>query len=237
MTRYTFPLIAALGAVIGAGAVWSYDRFASPGGPDQARIERVVHDYVLNHPEIIPQAMQKLQDQQSGQAVAANRQDIETPFGSAWAGNPKGDVTLVEYFDYNCGYCRASLPMIADLIKRDPKLRVVYRDLPILSDESRVAARASLLAAQQGKFQAFHDALYAGGPVSDASIQAAATKAGVSLSGLQSPVITAGIAKNMQTAVKLGMNGTPSWVVGDRILSGALPIEEIEKAIAAARAR
>ena len=237
MTRYTFPLIAALGAVIGAGAVWSYDRFASPGGPDQARIERVVHDYVLNHPEIIPQAMQKLQDQQSGQAVAANRQDIETPFGSAWAGNPKGDVTLVEYFDYNCGYCRASLPMIADLIKRDPKLRVVYRDLPILSDESRVAARASLLAAQQGKFQAFHDALYAGGPVSDVSIQAAATKAGVSLSGLQSPVITAEIAKNMQTAVKLGMNGTPSWVVGDRILSGALPIEEIEKAIAAARAR
>ena len=237
MTRYTLPLIAGLGAVIGAGAVWSYDRFASPGGPDQARIERVVHDYVLNHPEIIPQAMQKLQDQQSGQAVAANRQDIETPFGSAWAGNPKGDVTLVEYFDYNCGYCRASLPMIADLIKRDPKLRVVYRDLPILSDESRVAARASLLAAQQGKFQAFHDALYAGGPVSDASIQAAATKAGVSLSGLQSPVITAEIAKNMQTAVKLGMNGTPSWVVGDRILSGALPIEEIEKAIAAARAR
>lgn len=237
MTRYTFPLIAALGAVIGAGAVWSYDRFAAPGGPDQARIERVVHDYVLSHPEIIPQAMQKLQDQQSGQAVAANRRDIETPFGSAWAGNPKGDVTLVEYFDYNCGYCRASLPMIADLIKRDPKLRVVYRDLPILSDESRVAARASLLAAQQGKFQAFHDALYAGGPVSDASIQAAATKAGVSLSGLQSPVITAEIAKNMQTAVKLGMNGTPSWVVGDRILSGALPIEEIEKAIAAARAR
>jgi protein-disulfide isomerase len=127
--------------------------------------------------------------------------------------------------------------MIAALIKRDPKLRVVYRDLPILSDESRVAARASLLAAQQGKFQAFHDALYAGGPVSDASIQAAAAKAGVSLSGLQSPVITAEIAKNMQTAVKLGMNGTPSWVVGDRILSGALPIEEIEKAIQAARAR
>lgn len=237
MSRYTLPLIAALGAVIGAGAVWSYDRFAAPNGPDQARIERIVHDYVLSHPEILPQAMQKLQEQQSGQAVAANRQDIETPFASAWAGNPKGDVTLVEYFDYNCGYCRASLPMIADLLKRDPNLRVVYRDLPILSDESRVAARASLVAAQQGKFQAFHDALYAGGPVSDASIQAAAAKTGVSLSSLQSPVITAEIAKNMQTAVKLGMNGTPSWVVGDRILSGALPIEEIEKAIAAARAR
>ena len=235
MSRYTLPLIAALGAVIGAGAVWSYDRFAAPNGPDQARIERIVHDYVLSHPEILPQAMQKLQEQQSGQAVAANRQDIETPFASAWAGNPKGDVTLVEYFDYNCGYCRASLPMIADLIKRDPKLRVVYRDLPILSDESRIAARASLAAAQQGKFQRFHDALYAGGPVSDASIKAAAARSGVSLAAIDVATVDAEIAKNMQTAAKLGMNGTPSWVVGDRILSGALPIEEIEKAIAAAR--
>ncbi len=235
MRRYTSPLIAGLGAVIGAGAVWSYDRFASPHGPDQARIERVVHDYVLAHPEIIPQAMQKLQDQQSGQAVAANRDAITTPFGSAWAGNPKGDVTLVEYFDYNCGYCRASLPLIADLIKRDPKLRVVYRDLPILSDDSRLAARASLAAAQQGKFQGFHDALYAGGPVSQASIQAAAAKTGVSLAAIDVGAVDAEIAKNMQTAAKLGMNGTPSWVVGDRILSGALPIEEIEKAIAAAR--
>ena len=235
MKRYTLPLIALLGAIIGAGAVWSYDRFATPGGADQARIERVVHDYVLAHPEIIPQAMQKLQESQSGQAVAANRDAITVPFGSAWAGNPKGDVTLVEYFDYNCGYCRASLPMIADLIKRDPKLRVVYRDLPILSDESRIAARASLAAAQQGKFQGFHDALYAGGPVSEASIKAAAAKTGVSLAAIDVAAVDAEIAKNMQTAGKLGMNGTPSWVVGDRILSGALPIEEIEKAIATAR--
>ena len=235
MKRYTLPLIAGLGAVIGAGAVFSYDRVAAPGAADRARIERVVHDYVLAHPEIIPQAMQKLQDQQSGQAVAANRDAITTPFGSAWAGNPKGDVTLVEYFDYNCGYCRASLPMIADLIKRDPKLRIVYRDLPILSDESRIAARASLAAAQQGKFQGFHDALYAGGPVSEASIRAAAAKSGVSLAAIDVPVVDAEIAKNMQTAAKLGMNGTPSWVVGDRILSGALPIEEFEKAIATAR--
>jgi protein-disulfide isomerase len=123
----------------------------------------------------------------------------------------------------------------ADLIKRDPKLRVVYRDLPILSDESRLAARASLAAAQQGKFLGFHDALYAGGPVSNASIAAAAAKAGVALAGIDTASVDAEIARNMQTAAKLGMNGTPSWVVGNRVLSGALPIEEIEKAIAAAR--
>jgi protein-disulfide isomerase len=235
MTRYTLPLVAALGGLIGAGAVWSYDRFAAPGGAGQAQIERVVHDYVLGHPEIIPQAIQKLQDRQSGELVAANSDAIVKPFGSAWAGNPQGDVTLVEYFDYNCGYCRASLPLIADLIKRDPKLRVVYRDLPILSDESRLAARVSLAAAQQGKFLGFHDALYAGGPVSNASIAAAAAKAGVALAGIDTASVDAEIARNMQTAAKLGMNGTPSWVVGNRVLSGALPIEEIEKAIAAAR--
>lgn len=237
MSRLILPLIAVLGAVIGAGAVWSYDRFAAPQGIERARVERIVHDYVLAHPEILPQAMQKLQEQQSGQAIAAVRDAVETPFGSAWAGNPRGDVTLVEYFDYNCGYCRASLPMIADLLKRDPNLRIVYRDLPILSDESRVAARASLAAAQQGKFQRFHDALYAGGPVSDASIAAAAAQAGVSLAAVGSDAITGEIARNMQTAARLGMNGTPSWVVGDRVLSGALPVEEIEKAIAAARGR
>ncbi|MGU3315627.1 DsbA family protein [Sphingomonas sp. M6A6_1c] len=237
MSRYTLPLTALLGGLIGAGAVWSSERFTSPGGADQARIERVVHDYVLAHPEIIPQAMQVLQERQSGETVAANRDAILTPFGSAWAGNPKGDVTLVEYFDYNCGYCRASLPMIADLLKRDPNLRIVYRDLPILSDESRVAARASLAAAQQGKFLGFHDALYAGGPVSDASIKGAAAKAGVTLAALDTGTIDTEIAKNMATAAKLDMNGTPSWVVGNRVLSGALPVEELEKAIAAARGK
>ncbi|NYD90592.1 DsbA family protein [Sphingomonas melonis] len=237
MSRFTLPLTALLGGLIGAGLVWSAEHVVSPGGTDQARIERVVHDYVLAHPEIIPQAMQALQERQSGETVAANRDAIVTPFGSAWAGNPKGDVTLVEYFDYNCGYCRASLPMIADLLKRDPNLRIVYRDLPILSDESRVAARASLAAAQQGKFLGFHDALYAGGPVSDASIKAAAAKAGVTLAALDTNTIDAEIAKNMQTAAKLGMNGTPSWVVGNRVLSGALPVEELEKAIAAARGK
>ena len=235
-----------LGVILGAVGLLSVQAFAPPrvDVADRARIESVVRDYILAHPEILPEAMQKLQDRETADrgnraamAAVQNRKAIETPFGSAWAGNPAADVTLVEYFDYNCGYCRASLPAVAALLKSDRKVRIVYREFPILAQSSVDAAKMSLAAANQGKFQAFHDALYAGGPVSDVSIQAAATKAGVSLSGLQSPVVTAEIAKNMQTAVKLGMNGTPSWVVGDRILSGALPIEEIEKAIAAARAR
>jgi protein-disulfide isomerase len=229
------PLVALLGAAVGAATIWGLDRYAAPGGADRVRIERVVHDYVLANPEIIPQAMQALQDRESGKLVAANRAAITTPFGSAWAGNPDGDVTVVEYFDYNCGYCRASLPMVADLLKRDPNIRIVYRDLPILTESSRTAARASLTAAQQGKFQAFHDALYAAGPVSDATIGTAARKAG--LAPTAPAPIDAEIARNLETAAKLGVTGTPSWVIGDRVLSGALPVDELEKAIAAARAR
>ena len=236
MSRWTMPIVALLGAVIGAGAIWSLDRYAAPGGADRVRIERVVHDYVLANPEIIPQAMQRLQDRESGKLVAANRAAITTPFGSAWAGNPDGDITVVEYFDYNCGYCRASLPLVADLLKRDAGIRIVYRDMPILTESSRAAARASLAAAQQGKFRAFHDALYAAGPVSDATI--AATKARVGIATPADPAsLDAEIARNLETASKLGMTGTPSWVIGDRVLSGALPVEELEKAIAAARGR
>jgi protein-disulfide isomerase len=227
MNRWLYPLMALAGGLVGAGAVAALDR---PG--DEVR------DYLLAHPEVIPEAMQKLQEREAGRSVSANRAAITTPFGSAFAGNPKGDVTLVEYYDYNCGYCRASLPAIRQLIAEDPKLRVVFRELPILAESSRSAARISLVAAAQGKFNAFHDALYAGGRVSDASIAAAAKTAGVDTGRLAAlaPRIDAEIARNMETAARLGVTGTPSWVVGDRVLSGALPVEELKRAIAAARA-
>ena len=239
MTRWLLPVVGLAGAVLGGAAVVAYDR-TSPtalGAADTARVERVVRDYVLAHPELIPQAMQRLQDRESAKAVAAAGTDIARPFGSAWSGNPRGDVSLVEYFDYNCGYCRASLPLLKQLTDRDPKLRIVYRELPILAESSRAAARASLLAAAQGKFGAFHDALYAGGPVSDATIAAAATRAGVDLAqaGAFRAKADAEITRNLKTAGQLGLSGTPSWVVGDQLLAGALPIEQIEAAIKAAR--
>jgi protein-disulfide isomerase len=235
VSRYILPAIALAGALIGAAAVFGYDRVVAPGGADRARIERVVHDYVLAHPEIIPEAMRRLQDRENGAAVAANRADIVQPFGNAWAGNPKGDVTVVEYFDYNCGYCRASLPVIDQLLKDDRNVRIVYRDFPILAPSSREAARASLAAAEQGKYRAFHDALYAAGPVSSQSIAAAAAKTGVDTAHVHDAAINAELAKNMETAQKLGLTGTPSWVIGNRVLSGAMPLDELKRAIATAR--
>lgn len=227
-----------LALLIGAGAMWGVDRLTPVG--DRAQIESVVHDYVLAHPEIIPQAMQKLQDQQVGALVAANRGAIVDPVGSAWAGNPKGDITLVEYFDYDCGYCRASLPMLAELVKDDPNLRIVFRDYPVLTEESGTAARWSVAAAKAGKFEAFHQALYARGPVSDATIVAAAKASGLDPAKLRTaaadPSVDQEIAKNLTIGRELGMSGTPSWVIGDRVISGAQSIDRMKQLIADARA-
>ncbi len=238
MSRLQLLLLVLLGAVFGAGGMWLAER-AAPGdlsGADQARIERVVRDYVLANPELIPQAMQRLQERESGQAIAADRSRIETPYAGAVMGNPNGDVTLVEFFDYNCGYCRASLPVIEQLVKADPKLRVVFRELPILAEESRDAARASLAAAAQGKFLPFHNALYAAGPVSAQSIAAAARTAGVDLTRIPEDADTE-IAGNIGLANKLGISGTPAWVIGNRVLSGALPLDRLQEAVAAARGK
>ncbi|WP_443024442.1 DsbA family protein [Sphingomonas sp. Leaf357] len=227
--------------LLGAGGMWVAER-AAPGslsGVDQARVEGVVRDYVLAHPEIIPEAMDRLKRRDAAKLIAANRKAILEPFGDAWAGNPDGDVTLVEYFDYNCGFCRSSLPTIAELIRRDPKVRVVFREFPILAPESAAAAKLSLAAADQGKFKAFHDALYAAGPVSEATLAAAAKAAGVDMAkaAAMAPRAETEIATNTAVAQQLGMTGTPSWVIGDKVVSAALPLEELEKAVREARER
>ncbi|WP_085811018.1 DsbA family protein [Sphingomonas sp. TZW2008] len=238
MSRIALLGLVLLGALFGAAGVWIAER-AAPGdlGPaDRTRVERIVRDYVLANPELIPQAMQKLQERESARAIGGDRAKIETPYRGAVMGNPNGDVTLVEFFDYNCGYCRASLPVIRQLIAADPQLRVVFRELPILAEESRDAARASLAAAAQNKFPAFHEALYAAGPVSAATIADTARRTGVDASRLPDDADTE-IAANLALAAKLGITGTPTWVVGDRVLSGAQPFDKLKEAIAAARVR
>lgn len=248
MSRWTTWLAAVVGVLLGAaGLLWAQANDLVVGrvpNADRARIERVVHDYILAHPDILPEAMQKLQDRdvadaraRAGRVALANRAAIARPVGSAWAGSAAPDVVLVEYFDYNCGYCRASLPAIAQLLASDRKVRIVYREFPILNAESVDAARMSLAAADQGKFQAFHDALYAAGPVSAETIAAAAGRAGVDLARARAfaPEADAEIAATKAMAQRLELRGTPSWVIGRQVTPYALPLEGLRKAVAEAR--
>jgi protein-disulfide isomerase len=146
------------GLAIGGSAV-----AISGAGAGRAEIEGVVRDYLLANPEIVTEAQTRLQDREVGKLVAANRALFETPFGSAWQGARDGDVVLVEFFDYACGYCRRSNADVDRLLAEDKRLKVVWRELPVLGQDSLAAAEASLAAAEQGKFRPFFDRLFAQG--------------------------------------------------------------------------
>lgn len=235
MSRIGNALMLAAAALAGAGGAIVAQRATN----NQAATETVVRDYILANPEILPEAMRRLQAKESGKAVAANRDAIVEPFPGAIAGNPKGDVSVVAYLDYACGFCRASLPAITGLIASDPNVRIVYRELPILSPDSRTAAAWALAAALQNKFKPFHDALYASGRVDEASIQQAAATAGLDIAAaraaIRSPQVVDEIERNLKTAGSLGFTGTPSWVVGDQVLSGAQTLPALQTAVAEAR--
>lgn len=209
-----------------------------------------IREYLLEHPEVLPEAMDKLraredaryqQAQQGAQAaVPKHLAALQKPYAGAWAGNPNGDVTVVAFMDYACGYCRASLAGIEELIAKDPGVRVVYREFPVLGPESVVAARLALAAAEQGKFRAFHDALYAEGGPNAENIAAAADKAGLdkalATKASQSKAVEAEIVANHKLGEALAMTGTPSWVVGGKLLYGARDYAGLSAAVAEARA-
>ena len=209
------------------------------GDMDRAKVEAIVRDYILANPEIIPEAMERLQSKRMASMVDQYRPQLETPFAGGWEGAADGDVVLVEFFDYACGYCRASLTDIDRLLAEDKRLKVVYRELPILSEESGEAAKASLYAAKQGQYGSFHRALYAAGRPSKDSIDTAAKKAGFDPAALkqamQAPDISAEIENNMRLAQALQATGTPTWVVGDQVLSGAVGYDALKEAIAKVR--
>ena len=215
-------------ALAGGGGAFAADN-------DRASIEAVVRDYILNHPEIIPEAIKRLQERDAANVLAANRAAIQTPFPGASAGPRDADVTLVMFTDYSCGYCRASVADVDRLLAEDRKLRVVWRELPILGPGSDQAARAGLAAAKQGKYLDFHRRMFAAGSPNPAKIAQVSKAAGVSVVG--APEIEREINSNIALARTLGLSGTPAFVVGDRLLNGAVGYAELKKAVAEARAK
>ena len=221
------------------GAALSRDLAAAGIAPGQrAAIEALVRATLLDHPEILPEAMERLRQQEARATIAPLRGALETPFDGAVLGNPKGRKVLVEFADYACGYCRRSEADVEAMIAADPDLKVVVRLLPIIGPTSEPAARMGLAAARQGRYAAFHKAIYSGATPSDQSIAAAAGAAKLDSTAAKTQSsdtrVTDELQQNMALARRLGINGTPSWVVGDQLLSGAIGREKLEAAVAAA---
>jgi protein-disulfide isomerase len=198
---------------------------------------KIVRQGLLADPKILSEAVDALRDAQYEPILAANRAAIETPFGSSWKGAAKPEVTLVEFFDYACPYCKASNPAVDRLVQEDKGLRVVYRELPILGPDSVTSARLSLEASKAGRFGKFHDALWAAGRPSPETNAIAAKAAGIAAQPTDDMAVVAEIRRNMQLAGQLGATGTPLFVIGDRVMNGAVGYDSLKQAIEVARSK
>lgn len=241
----------ALAAGIAAATPPAQGQDASPAldARQSEAVEALVRQYILEHPEVVVEALQRYEQRQ--QAAEAERQaaaivaladQLAADPRDPVLGNPQGDVTLVEFFDYRCGYCKRMSGPLAQLIEEDPELRVVMKEFPILSQESMQAARAAVAALRQdrGKYEAFHFALMGAGSLADEDILAAAESVGLDRGALQvamrDPEIETLLRDNYALAQKIGINGTPAFVIGGALIPGAISLEELRAKIADARA-
>ena len=208
------------------------------------QVKQLALEAILENPEIIMQAVAILQQREKERAASgANsvRLEIESDPNAPNLGNPEGDVTVVEFFDYNCPYCRSAGQTVQALLEADANVRVIYREWPILGDDSVIAARAALAAREQGKYEAFHWALMSGdGRVTEAVIFKVARDLGMDVAQLEadmvSPAVEAHIALSNALAQQLGFTGTPAFIVGNKTAPGMLSLDEITTLVVEARA-
>ena len=239
-------LVAALIVLVGAAGLRAEHDAATPA---QEMIEETVHDYLLSHPDVMIEVFDILrarqeagQAEQTRQTVAARREALFNDPAAPVAGNPDGDVTLVEFFDYRCTYCKRVLPTVIAALEEDPGLRIVYKEFPILGPESVVAARVALAAHRQApdRYLALHTALMASrGRLTETNALEIAREFGFDVARIAadmgSPEIDRIIERNNALAQELGINGTPGFVIGDRVIPGAIDLDTLRRLIAEAR--
>ncbi len=213
----------------------------------RAELQRMVHDYILENPEVVMEALTRLQarqeqadEQQQRQQVASSSAQLFRSTDSPVMGNPNGDVTLVEFFDYQCGYCKRVFESVVQLSNSDPNLRIVLKEFPILGPASVTAARAALAAREQGRYVEYHNALMAyRGALNDDAIFALAGQVGLDVDRLRrdmdSPAVSREINANLELARTLGIRGTPAFVIGDRVIPGAVSLDVLRQLVAEQR--
>ncbi|MBS1871774.1 MAG: thioredoxin domain-containing protein [Acidobacteria bacterium] len=214
----------------------------------RADVERTIRSYLVEHPELLVEMSQALekrraaeQRERSQTAVAANRTAVFEDAASPAAGAAKDPevVTVVEFFDYRCGYCKKVAPAVAKLVAENPAVRVVFKEFPILGPESKTASLAALAAARQGGYAKFHRALMESGDFSEDTLKRLAVEAGLDaarlVADMRSPELEAELVKNQTLAQALDIQATPSFVIGDQVIAGAPGEGELRDLIAKAK--
>ena len=221
---------------------------AEPLTPEQkAAVEQVIHDYFMAHPEfmvdVIHAAEAKLKaekEQEAKQAIASKRSELINDETAPVGGNPKGDVTIVEFFDYRCPYCKQMEPSLETLLKQDGKIRIVYKEFPVLGEASVYASRIALASRKQGKYAAFHDAMMATkGQITSDTVLQVAKSVGLDVEKAKAEMnaeeINEIIKRNYALAEALDIQGTPAFVIGDALVPGATDLDALKKLVAEAR--
>lgn len=208
--------------------------------PQRQAIEGIIHDYLMQNPDVLIEALRAAEDAKSKQVLGEHHHEIFDDPATPVGGNPQGDVSLVEFFDYRCPYCKQVQPTLETLLRKDPNLRFVYKEMPVLGPSSVVAAHAALAARLQGKYEAFHDAMMAAkGQISDDVVYRVAGSVGLDVDRLkrdmESPEIDQAVKANLALAEALDIRGTPGFVIGNHIIPGAVDLDALKDLIAESR--
>lgn len=244
MRRLLTPF--ALAALVAVGAPPAAD--AQSLSPQQRQeVEAVLRDYLKRNPEFLIEVLQAAEEkQQAGQmarardTIVAERQALARNPADPVGGNPKGDVTIVEFFDYRCPYCKQVKPIVEQVLNQDRNVRVVYKEFPILGRDSVYASRAALAAKKQDKYLQFHHALMAfRGQLGEESVMTVARQTGLDVERLkrdmQDPAIEQIITANRDLAERIGIRGTPAFIVGDDLVPGAVDPTSLKALVDKAR--
>ena len=231
-------------AIFTAVIFFGLTQMASSQDISDEKIKQLALEAILENPEIIMQAVGILRQRDAEIAASgANtvRLELENDPGSPNLGNPEGDVTVIEFFDYNCPYCRQAGKTVQELIGSDPNVRIIFQEWPVLGEGSMFAARAALASRAQGKYEEFHWTLMNGeGRATEASILKVARDLGLDivklLADMESPAVEIHLERSNDLARSLGFTGTPAFIVGDQTVPGMISLEKIEKLIADVRA-
>lgn len=246
----TWSRTAALATVFAAFAL--QDTLAQDAAPASdlpvEQVEKIVRDYLMREPEIIYQALEELQKRQAAeqaeqqkQMLVSRQDDLLNDPATPVAGNPEGDVALVEFFDYRCGFCRRVLPSMQALMAEDDKLKVVFKELPVLGEDSVRAARAALASRMQDEtlYLDFHLALMSADDLSAGGIRTVAASVGLDPDQLEqdmeSEEVSKAIDANYQLASALGIEGTPAFIIGETLVPGAVDKARLATLIEEAR--